>query len=82
MSCDKAKRESRKLLHTCKRLQKSLDIYTKRYQELEGFIEQITCKRVNFNAFRCLEVDRKAIVMLITITSNYFIVIVQFLNTK
>lgn len=80
MCCDLAKTEAEKLLQTCRELQRPLDIFTKRHQELDDFQYQIINNRIEFLAFRCFEVNRKAIILLLTVTSNYFIVIVQFLK--
>ncbi|KAH1016832.1 hypothetical protein HUJ04_008001 [Dendroctonus ponderosae] len=82
MCCDFAKREAQTLLKTCRDLQRPLDIFTKRHQELEDFMDQMNNTRIEFLAFRCFEVNRKAIILLLTVTSNHFIVIVQFLNTS
>ncbi|KAF7284452.1 hypothetical protein GWI33_022046 [Rhynchophorus ferrugineus] len=80
MCCDYAIREQKKIIRTCQELQKPLDIFAKRYQELEDFIEQLQMMDVRFTAFRCFVVDRNATIMLISVIANYFIVLVQFLN--
>ncbi|XP_060532093.1 gustatory receptor family protein 3-like [Cylas formicarius] len=77
---DMVSSQSNKLVTTCYAIQKNLNIFCERRQELVDFCDQIEMRKVKFSAARFFTINRSVIFTHVSVAASYFIVIVQFLN--
>ncbi|KAJ8952979.1 hypothetical protein NQ318_015339 [Aromia moschata] len=81
-TCDFTVKESRKLLVTCSRMERYLPLTSKERSELLRLEDQIRNNRPSFTAAGFFQINRSTLLSLISTTTTYFIIVLQFRNAS
>lgn len=78
ISCDKVIMEAERIVNVCQEVQEILPSNSRERNEIFRLLVLVNAKRPIYSAANYFVVNRKALLGLLSVTTTYFIVMVQF----
>lgn len=78
MSCDRVAKEAEKVADVCQRAMESLPIRSSERNEIFNFFELVNTRKPSYTAAGYFIINRGTLFGLLSVTTTYFIVMLQF----
>lgn len=78
MSCDQVTKETERTVGVCYKIQENLSLYTWEREEIFKFLTLINSRKPIYSAAGYFVISKSSLFGLLSVTTTYFIILIQF----